>query len=243
MAGVIASLSLLGRETLRIVLPALCVVCGGELPWKDRKASCCGSCWASLPRIRGGACRRCATPNPRGDGPWTCLGCQAREDDPLEDVWAWGTYAAGLERVIQSFKFGGHHFLARPLGERLAEGWLEEHVAEGDVVVPIPMHPAKLARRGFNQSALLARSFARRSGLPVEALLAKTRDTEPQSRLPRTDRGTNLRGVFRAAGPADGRPVLLVDDVCTTGATLRAAAAAAVAGGAGRVRAIVLARA
>lgn len=243
MAGMIASLSLLGRETLRIVLPALCVVCAGELPWKDRKASCCGGCWASLPRIRGGACRRCGTPNPRGDGWWTCLGCQAAEGDALEEIWAWGPYGAGLERLIQSFKFEGHHFLARPLGKRLAEGWLEEHVAEDEVVVPVPMHPAKLARRGFNQSALLARSFARRIGLRMEPLLAKTRDTEPQSRLPRDGREKNLRGAFRAAGPIRGRSVLLVDDVCTTGTTLRAAAAAAVKGGAARVRAAVVARA
>lgn len=243
MAGVIASLSLLGRETLRIVLPAPCVVCGEELPWRERKASCCGACWARLPRIRGGACRRCATPNPRGDGPWTCLGCQAAGEDDLEEIWAWGPYAAGLERAIQSLKFGGHHFLARPLGERLAEGWLEEHEAAGEVVVPIPMHPAKLARRGFNQSVLLARSFARASGLRMEALLVKTRDTAPQSSLPRDERGKNLRGAFRAAGPLEERSVVLVDDVCTTGATLRAAAAAVAAGGASRVRAVVVARA
>jgi ComF family protein len=114
-----------------------------------------------------------------------------------------------------------------------------------DVIVPVPLHPARLRRRGYNQAALLARELGRRVGLPVEErALQRVRATRSQMRLSAADRRRNVQGAFRCAdGRVRGRRVLLLDDVCTTGATLEACADALRAGGAESVWALTLARA
>src|SRR5436190_11658522 len=88
---VLQTLALLGRETARIVLPAACVVGDRELPWRDRKASCCGACWSALPRIAGAKCDSCAMPWSAGGEGFRCISCL---DDCLPVGWteAWGHY-------------------------------------------------------------------------------------------------------------------------------------------------------
>ena len=110
-----------------------------------------------------------------------------------------------------------------PLPPGLSEGIGREYV-----LVPIPLHPARRAWRGYDQALLLARDASERWGIPVVEALARTRDQEPQARLDPDRRRANMRGAFRVARPAAvaGRPVLLVDDVATTGSTLLEAAQA-----------------
>lgn len=119
--------------------------------------------------------------------------------------------------------------------------------APGTLLVPVPLHPRRRRRRGYNQSELLARELARR--LPTierttaPGRLRRVRDTPSQVGLDRFQRRANVAGAFRWEGPSlAGRPVLLVDDVATTGATLQACAAALEAGGAGLVTAVTVAR-
>src|SRR5262249_46557655 len=117
------------------------------------------------------------------------------------------------------FKFEGHAELApelaRLLGARLA------HLALGRVAfVPVPLHRARLVERGYNQSALLAQCLARTLGGRAEPrALERTRATEQQAQLDRLARGANVRGAFRVRASAPAEPVVLVDDVVTTGAT------------------------
>ncbi len=101
-------------------------------------------------------------------------------------------------------------------------------------MVPVSLHPARKARRGYDQAALLARDASGRWGIPLVEALARTRDHEPQARLDSVRRRANVAGAFRAVQPAAvaGRPVLLVDDVATTGSTLLAAAGAVESAGA-----------
>lgn len=114
-----------------------------------------------------------------------------------------------------------------------------------DIIVPVPLHTTRLRERGYNQAALLAREMARQVGLAVdERTLLRQRSTAPQVELDIEQRKENVHGAFRCSSDAlAGRRVLLIDDVCTTGATLEACAVAVQEGGADCVWALTLARA
>jgi ComF family protein len=191
-------------------------------------------------------CRRCAAAwagAPEG-ADFLCLHCAGEEADPLERIDAWGEYRDGLERLLVVFKFERHDFLDRPLADLLVRRWRSWNETGFDGVVAVPMHPRKLRRRGYNQAELLARRFARASRTPLLAqALRKIRENDPQSTLHREERAANVRRAF-AAGPAVARRnLILVDDICTTGATLRACAKALRDEGAERVVALTVARA
>ena len=237
------AMSLLGREALRIVLPSWCSVCGHELPWRERTASCCQACWERLPRIETARCRSCAQPAPTvAVDQWLCLGCSS---DPLDVEWceAWGEYRDGLERLLHAFKFERHDFLDDPLASLLEVRVRERDDFAFDAIVAVPMTRRRERERGYNQAALLARSLARRLDLPFNrCLLVRSKDRERQSKLARRARIENVRGAFTAKD-VEGLSLLLVDDICTTGATLRACAAALRAGGAARVCAVTVAKA
>ncbi|HEX7418360.1 MAG TPA: ComF family protein [Thermoanaerobaculia bacterium] len=233
------ALSNIGREALRIVLPSWCVVCDQPLPWRDRRASCCGDCWRSLPRLTGSRCRSCALPLPAGEDV-ICISCSA---DPLPVDWcdAWGEYTGGLERLLHAFKFGRHEFLDASLATLLHE---TRDDFSFDAIVPVPMHWAKERRRGYNQAELLARALGKRTGIACDArLLAKRQENETQSLLARAARRENVRNSFEASPRASGKSILIVDDICTTGETFRACARAFVRAGAKRVCAISVAKA
>ena len=232
----------LGREALRIVLPSSCVACGTQLPWRDRTASCCGDCWRSLPRIDRPKCRSCALPLSAGDpsGTSLCIGCAA---DPLPLDWceAWGEYRGGLEPVLHAFKFERHDFLAGALASLLAATLRDR---DFDAIVPVPMHPKRQRRRGYNQAELLARALGEEIGIECRTdLLRKDVEKATQSTLARKDRADNVRGVFQAGDRAHGLRILVVDDICTTGQTLRACAQELRRAGATRVSAISVAKA
>ncbi len=129
----------------------------------------------------------------------------------------------------------------------MSDAWAicAQDALDPDVIIPIPLHPKRLRDRGYNQSALLARELGRQLQLPVaEDLLVRTRATAPQVGLDALQRQENVRNAFRCVGPiAETKRVLLVDDVCTTGATLAAAAVALRDGGAQTIWAYTLARA
>jgi ComF family protein len=113
-----------------------------------------------------------------------------------------------------------------------------------DALVPVPLHPKRLRQRGFNQAFLLAHEAASIYSKPVEEILERRRNTLPQWRLTRSRRSENLRQAFEVRPPArlGGRTFLLIDDVCTTGATLESCAQTLKAAGASRICAYVLAR-
>ncbi len=145
-------------------------------------------------------------------------------------------YGGAVARAIVRLKYEQRPDLARPLGDLLCRA-LEPRAAAlaGVVVVPVPLHPSRLADRGFNQAALLASRVARHLGAPLRALaLARVRDTPKQAALDRQARLANLAGAFVARRPGQTveRDILLVDDVRTTGATLDACAHALLAAGA-----------
>jgi ComF family protein len=232
------ALSLVGREALRIVLPSWCIACGKELPWRARTASCCASCWESLPKITGPKCRSCALP-----GHELCIACLA---DPLPSDWcdAWGEYRGAMERVVGALKFERHDFLDDALASLLEETLRARGDLAFDAIVAVPMSPAKERRRGYNQADLLARALSRRVSVRCDmTLLTRAGERATQSTLPKRERAANVRGAFAASSRVKGKSILVVDDICTTGETLRACATALMAEGAGRVCAVTVAKA
>ncbi len=232
---------MVGREAARIVLPSWCVVCDRELPWRDRVASCCRSCWEDLPRIAVPRCTSCALPLPGTEWAARCLECQV---DPLPVDWctAWGYYRGSLERVVHALKYERHDFLARPLALMLEEMLRQPGDLDFDRIVPVPMHRSKLRRRGYNQAELLGSALGRITGIRCDThLLRKTAERESQSNLPRRERAGNVRGIFEARA-SGALSILLVDDVCTTGETLRECARMLREAGAVRVCAVTVAK-
>jgi len=154
-------------------------------------------------------------------------------------------YGGAIASAIGRFKYDPRPDLARPLGDLLWRA-VEPHARElsGAVVVPVPLHRTRLAERGFNQSALLARRVSRRLGAPLRPALARVRDTPQQTALDREARIANVAGAFHVRRPAyvQGLAVLVIDDVCTTGATLAECARVLHEAGARSVASAVVAR-
>ena len=186
-----------------------------------------------------------------------CVACDRALDAPLRGPvcqWCWadarraaGGYDGSLPRIIHAFKYDGRRSLARPLGTMLREHG-EPVLQDAACVVPVPLFPWRRLRRGFNQAADLAQHLDR----PVVHALWRVRPTPPQAGLTAAARGRNVRAAFRLSpllsGQArhtfiEGRTVVVIDDVMTTGATLRACADVLRAAGANEVRLLTLARA
>lgn len=149
-----------------------------------------------------------------------------------------------LQGALHHLKYRRDVILADSLGAWLAEAWLPLGLP-GEVAVPVPLSPQRLRERGYNQAGLLARAFAELAGLDYRpGALRRTRHTPSQVGLTARQRSSNVAGAFQAAqGPVDGQAVVLVDDVCTTGATLAEAASALRAAGARSVWGLTLGRA
>ena len=156
-------------------------------------------------------------------------------------------YGGAVARAITRLKYESRPDLARPLGDLLWRALAPRASSlEGALVVPVPLHAARLAERGYNQSSLLSRRVARHLRARfVPLALARDRDTPKQATLDRAARLANVSGAFRVREPGRvrGHVVCLVDDVCTTGATLEACRQALRSAGAEAVTTAVLARA
>ncbi len=157
--------------------------------------------------------------------------CRLR--DPLRlwhpplPVYSWGVYGGALRAMIATFKYEGRREWAAPLGLAMGQAWQQLRPLRGPlVVVPIPLHPSRLRQRGFNQAELLAGYFCRVTGLGLQPQgLVRVRPTLPQCHLCAPERQENLAGAFTPGERLWFPRVLLLDDIYTTGATVRAAAA------------------
>ena len=220
---------LMGSFLCRVCLPGftalespLCVCCGMMFKTREGQDHLCGDCLEAPKRFT------------------TARGCAA--------------YHRGFRAAIHSFKYKGHVQLARPLGALLFATFRRYWSPfEIDRVVPVPLHDRKMRQRGFNPSYLLVRDWESRAaamdegwaGLRVERdLLLRARPTLPQTGLNRRQRWENVRNAFalKAGACLDGKKILLVDDVYTTGATLDECTRVLLSGGAARVDVLTLAR-
>lgn len=144
-------------------------------------------------------------------------------------VFAWGKYSGNLKRAIAVMKYENYPEIARPLGQWLGEAWLanSNHSLQKLIVVPIPLHPNKQKKRGYNQAALIAKSFCEITGLKFRQNgLLRLRETEAQFNLSSSEREKNLIdafGIGKDLHRQNDTPILLIDDIYTTGATAKSA--------------------
>jgi len=231
-------------SALSLFYPPCCEGCAAPVRAREYL---CGNCKDRAPRIVPPFCSRCAEPFDGAiDGSFACTNC-ANQTLHFEAAIA-GYRARGVvRRVIHNFKYHKQVYLRHLVSDWLA-ATLDDprmHPSNFDVIVPVPLHPARRRERGFNQAELLARSLARRTGLPVVLVLDRVRYTTTQTAFDRAERMENLRDAFRLrpARNVRGSRVLLVDDVLTTGSTLSECARVLQDSGASFVYAATAARA
>lgn len=222
---------------LNILYPSRCPICLGSSDQWDR-APICGNCWSRISRYSCPACHTCALPL-ASEHAQLCAQC-LRKRPPFSRIASYGLYEGVLAEAIHHFKFHGVRRLSKPLGHLL----LLLDIPDADGIVPVPLSKRGLIRRGFNQSLLLSQVISRNTGIPLSIdLLFKIRDTPPQLGLAARERLTNLRGAFAVRGNLNGLSLLLVDDVITTGATVRECSSMLMKAGAKEVTVLALARA
>ncbi|MCF6209422.1 MAG: ComF family protein [Gammaproteobacteria bacterium] len=202
----------------------------------------CHACRLDLPIIEA-ACARCAIPLPVAHQHGSLCGQCQTEPPAFTHCLAPFAYHAPLDHLLKDLKFNRRLVLARTLGGLMAQ-WLEGRT-DGlpERIIPVPLHPARLRERGFNQSLELARPIARRLKLPLDThSCRRLRNTPPQAELPAEQRHNNLKGAFGVRQKLAGR-VAIIDDVMTTGYTVQELARTLRDAGAAQVDVWVCARA
>ena len=201
-------------------LPSLCLHCGEPLGGRD--LGLCSSCWGCVVPLVGTRCPLCGGPADQFED-HGCLECSVN-CPPQQGTVVWGEYDGPLRSAVLGLKHRGHDRLANPLGRRLAGRVAAEHWASDiDLVAHVPSHPFRRLRHGRSAAAeladVVARALDRQRGRPLgrRGMQRQTGRTRPQ-------RLRLSRSSFRSTAPVRGRRVLVIDDVTTTGATLRRAA-------------------
>jgi ComF family protein len=219
-----------------LVYPSACPVCKNSSDILHC-APICAACWDTIKRYDGPSCRVCAAPLV-SEYSRLCGEC-LHHPPPFSFVLNYGLYSDALSEAIHLLKFSGLKRIAKPLGRLL----LELPIPRADGIVPVPVSVRTLRERGFNQTMLLARVLSKQLGIPVMMdLLFKKKETGPQIGLGAKARADNLKNAFAARGRADGMRLLLLDDVMTTGATVRECSKALLKSGAKEVIVVTLAR-
>jgi ComF family protein len=219
------------RALLDLLFPPRCVTCRRVGEWF------CVSCRAAVEKIQPPFCERCGRLLPQRE----CIYCQ-KLPLHIDGIRAVAFFEGNLREAIHAFKYKACTELAQIFGGMLSD-YLSTHRLLVDAVVAVPLHAERERARGYNQSLLLARALAVQRQLPVwEKALMRVRDTRPQVELNASERRENVRAAFAATSRVAGARVLLIDDVCTTGATMDACSVALKDHGAQSVWGLALAR-
>ena len=230
-------LSRASASVLDFVLPARCAGCGDVV---GEAGEFCPDCWGAIDWLGSGGCERCAMPL-SGPQHELCAACEAKP--PLVERTVAAVRYDDLTRTLAlKLKYGRRVGLAKVMGRAMAR---HVNTEEGMIIAPVPLHTGRLWRRGFNQAALLAREIGRRTGGEViQDLLERKRATMPMTNMSPSQRDRNVRGAIdlRKGRQVEGRTIILIDDVRTSGATIEACARPLLKAGARRVESVLWAR-
>jgi len=247
MRHVIEQLSIrakpLVNTVLDIVFPPRCMGCAAPVASAH---SLCSDCWKSLRFISEPMCHCCGHPFELAvEAHMLCAEC-LKESPAFVQARSALYYDEASKRHVLGFKFHDHTELMPLLSEWLvrASGDMLPHI---DFLVPVPLHWFRLWRRRYNQSALLCYAVSEKTGIPVAPdALIRAKHTTPQSQLTRLQRLENVKGIFKVRpsiiSRIENKNILLIDDVMTTGATIKACTRTLLKAGAGRVYVATVAR-
>jgi ComF family protein len=225
-----------------LIVPPCCLVCRAPL---EAHHLLCAGCWREVHFIRPPLCDVLGIPLPFDAGERTISAAAAARPPAYDRARAVAHYSGAMRTLIHQFKYADRHDARALFGRWLAEAG-HTLIVGIDIVVPVPLSRLRLLSRRFNQAAILAQELSRRTGLAVDLhSLQRARFTKTQVGLTHDQRRRNLAGAFRVRqsrrAALEGRHVLLIDDVITTGATVEACARALKRAGAARVDVLALA--
>jgi ComF family protein len=232
LARLARNVAALRNALLDLVFPPRCVVCRHAGTWF------CAACRAHIEKIMPPLCQRCGRPLLSSHCPY-CI----KSPMHIDGTRAVAFFEGNLREAIHAFKYQHRTALADDLGAMLHD-YLLTFPLPVDTIIAVPLHPDRERARGYNQALLLAHALGARQNLPVWTdALTRTRATQSQTELDAARRRENVRDAFAATPRVNGARVLLIDDVCTTGATMDACGAALYAHGAKSVWGLAVARA
>lgn len=220
------------KQLLLNLMPGSCLLCGGN----SNNNLLCPPCSSDLPPLPKQRCPQCGEQTTHGERCGACL----KDCPAFEKASAIFRYEFPVDRIIHAYKYGHQLAVAEWAAELIAQ---QINHDEYNLLLPMPLHTQRLRERGFNQSLEIARCIARKRKMKLDSQsLTRIRHTPPQAELPMKERSSNVRGAFECSNDLTGMRILLVDDVMTTGATLREAARVIKLHGASRVDVAVVAR-
>ncbi len=230
-------------DLLNILFPSACPVCGSKSD-NHLYNPFCTACWNEIKRYEGPACGVCGLPAASAHAS-ICELCLKARPCFLKAIY-YGLYdkteKGALEKAVNLLKFNGIKRLSKPLGSLLAQ----LQIPRADAIIPVPLYKGRLMERGFNQSALLSTQLSKNMNIPVMLnALKKIKDTPPQtlfSEKNREKRWENVKGAYEAAAGLESLNIILVDDVITTGATIRECSKVLKDAGAESITVVALAR-
>jgi competence protein ComFC len=228
---------------LSLLYPPHCAACGAETP---ANIHLCPACEQTIRTIREPYCQQCSDPFEGAiTQAFTCSMCQERRFR-FQSAISTVCFDGVVREFVHRFKYEGQFYLRHPLADWLVGGLDDPRFLgqTAEALVPVPLHSVRQREREFNQAEVLARLLSQRCGIPVIPCLKRTRYTSTQTRLDRWERMKNLRGAFelRRNARVQGRHLILIDDVFTTGSTVNECASVLRRAGAATVRVMTVAR-
>ena len=218
---------------IKRLFPHTCLLCGAPAGAERL----CGGCRGNLPYHTVPQCPQCAIPTPAGQVCGACL----KRPPAYDHSAAAFSYSFPVDQLIPALKYHSRLAIAQVLGQHLAEAVAAR--PRPDLLIPMPLHPARIRQRGFNHATEIGRVVARALDVPLDFESCKrVRDTPPQVALAYDQRRRNVRGAFVCEMDLTGKRIALIDDVMTTGTSLDELAKTLKKAGAGEVETWVVAR-
>lgn len=230
------------EKILNVLFPKglKCIFCGDDIN-SDSPNCICDNCSKALPFVKGKVCVKCG--NRIYDEGDYCIDCKLLERS-FEKVVSVFWYSDRIVSKVHQFKYENAKYLAQPFANIMFEKWQNQGVGV-DYIISVPICNSRLKSRGYNQAELLANEFSKLSKTPIlKDYLKRVKETQTQVELDKSERAKNLQDAFQMVKRAGirNKTILLIDDVCTTGATANECAKKILSAGAKKVYVLTFAR-